>query len=164
MRSCSYAKLIWGFCCTCLMGVPALGQFGEMGDKYPQIIWNDMWKVIQSLQLHISNQVSFYSTLGPLRVELYLFTGILALRQFGETGPKYPRSSLETQNIIQIFQHYISHWMRSYSSAKAAWGLSYTCFRVFGLVSWHMELQIFYLEWAQLTFLVKRFETWLNNT
>ena len=40
----------------------------------------------------------------------------------------------DTQKVIQSFQHYISHWMRSYSSAKGIWELSYTCFRVFGVL------------------------------
>ena len=53
------------------------------------------------------------------------FTGIWTLGQFGETGHKYPKSCLEIQKVIHSFQHYISHWMRSYSSAKEIWGLSY---------------------------------------
>ena len=61
------------------------------------------------------------------------FTGIWALRQFGETGPKYPKSCVETQKVIQSFQHCVSHWMRSYSSVKAIWGSTYTCFRVYGI-------------------------------
>ena len=47
---------------TCLRGIQALGQFGEKGPKYSQIIWSNTWKVFHSFQLHISHQVSFYSS------------------------------------------------------------------------------------------------------
>ena len=62
------------------------------------------------------------------------FKGIWALGQFGETNPKYPKSCVETHKVIQSFQHFVSHWMRSYSSAKAIWESSYTCSRLFGIL------------------------------
>ena len=45
MKSYSYTKVIWGFSYICLMGIGALGQFGETGPKYPQITWSNTWKV-----------------------------------------------------------------------------------------------------------------------
>ena len=70
---------------------------------------------------------------GPFcEVSFTCFTGTQVLGQFGETWPEYPKSCVETQKVIQSFQCYISHWMRSYSSAKPIWELSYTCFRGFG--------------------------------
>ena len=45
------------------------------------------------------------------------FTGTRILEQFGQ------------------ILHHISHWMRSFSSAKAIWGLSYTCLKLAFAVS-----------------------------
>ena len=39
-----------------------LGKVGEVGPKYPQIKWKDTQKEIQSVQLHISNQVMLNSS------------------------------------------------------------------------------------------------------
>ena len=71
-------------------------------------------------------------------LEYYL---MWTLGQFGETEPKYiPQiMSRDTQKVIQSFQYHISHWMRSYSSAKAIWGLSYTYFSLFGVLGQFVE-------------------------
>ena len=71
-----------------------------------------------------------------------------------------------TQKVIQTFQHYSSLWIRFYSSAKAIWGLNYTCFRVFGVLGelWETGSQcanfskivkFYYLDIWELNFLFK---------
>ena len=63
------------------------------------------------------------------------FTGIWTLRAIWGNRPQIPQIMCrDTQKVIQSFQLYVSHWMRSYSGAKAIWGSSYTCFRVFGVL------------------------------
>ena len=157
------------------MGIRALEQFGKLGSKYPQIKWRDTWKVIQCLQLHISHQISF--TIESRPCEGWVIP-VLVLGQFGETWSNYTKPYLETQKVMQSFQHHISHWMRPYSSAKAIWGLSYTCFRVFGVLVqfretepqcpnfskivkfYYLDLWSFkcFIEWDPLTLSVKRFK------
>ena len=93
-----FLKVIYGFSYTCLVGIQALGQFWEKGPEYPQIIMEQHMKKIQSLQLHISHQIKLYSSVKALSVLSYpCFTVIWALGQFGETGPKYSKSSARTQ-------------------------------------------------------------------
>ena len=68
-------------------------------------------------------------------VELYLFYRYLGIRAIWGNWPQILQVMCrDTQKLIQSFQHYISHWLRSYSSAKAIWGSSYICFRVFGVL------------------------------
>ena len=65
--------------------------------RIPQIMCKDTWKVIQSLQLLVSYQMRPYSSVWPLCGSSYTcFTGIRVLGQFGEIGPKYPKSRART--------------------------------------------------------------------
>ena len=72
-------------------------QFGETGPKYPQIMYRDTWKVIQSLQLLVSHQMRSYSSVIVLCGSSYTyFIGIWVLGKFRETGPEYPKSRTGT--------------------------------------------------------------------
>ena len=89
-----FLKVIYGFSYTCLMGIQALRQFWETGPEYPQIIMEQHMKKIQSLQLHI--KLSFTLVPRPSVLSCPCFTVIWVLGQFGETGPKYSKSSART--------------------------------------------------------------------
>ena len=89
-----FLKVIYGFSYTCLMGIQALRQFWETGPEYPQIIMEQHMKKIQSLQLHI--KLSFTLVPRPSVLSYPCFTVIWVLGQFGETGPKYSKSSART--------------------------------------------------------------------
>ena len=60
----------------------------------------------------------------------------LGVRVIWENWAQIPQimSTRDTQKVIRNFQHYISHEMRSYSSARAIWGLSYTWFKLSGVL------------------------------
>ena len=75
-----------------------------------------------------------------ISLSLYLWL-IICKKKYDKTYLK--SNKRDAQKVIQSFQHYVSHGMRSYSSAKAIWGSSYTCFRVFGVLGelWETGLQ-----------------------
>ena len=65
MRPWSYVKVMWRlrqgplrFFCKYLTSK----QFGESGPKYSQLMCCEIWKIIQSLQFHISHQMKPYSS------------------------------------------------------------------------------------------------------
>ena len=63
----------------------------------PQIMSRVTWKVMQRLQIRISHQMKPYSSVKALCGLSYTcFTDTRVLGQFGETGPKYPKSCVET--------------------------------------------------------------------
>ena len=65
--------------------------------RIPQITCRDTCKVILSLQLLISHQIRHYSSLkGFCGLSCNCFPGTRVLGQFGETGPKYPKSCTES--------------------------------------------------------------------
>ena len=69
------------------------GDLGKLGPNTSQIMYRDTPNVIQNLQLHILHQARFYFSVKALRGLSYTcFTGTWVLRQFRETGLKYPKS------------------------------------------------------------------------
>ena len=72
----------------------------------PKIMCRDTWKVIQSLQLLVSHQIRPYSSIRALCGSSYTcFTGTRVLGQFGENGPKYPKSCTGThEKSFKVFR------------------------------------------------------------
>ena len=103
----------------------------------PQSIWSKTLKVIQCFQLHFSHQDRFHSGVKFFweSIYIYLFHRHSDIRQIWGNWSQIPQIMCKnTQKVTQNFQLYTTHQMWPYSSAKAIWGLSYTCFSVFGLL------------------------------
>ena len=112
-----------------------MGQFGEIGPKYPKSCAKTHEKKIQSLQLLVSHQMRTYSSVRALcGLNYTCFTGTRVLRQFGEIGSEYPNSSAGTNEKYPSLQILVSHQMRPYSSVRALCGFSYTCFTGIGTI------------------------------
>ena len=92
------------------------------------------WTLIQNIQLHI--KLAFTLVSRPSKGWVILvFCRYLGIREIWVNWAQISQIMCrDKRKVIQSFQHYISHWMRSNSSAKAIWRLIYTCFRVFGVL------------------------------
>ena len=118
-------KMRWERGC-CFRIVGALAPFGEQGPKKTQIqkiMIRETQKIIQSLQLIISNQMMPYSYPKViLRSCFTCFRVFEALAPFGERDPN--RTEIlqimvrEIQKVIESFQFIISHQMMPDSNAK----------------------------------------------
>ena len=132
IRPYSSVRRTHGLNYTCFTGTRVLGKFWGNWAQIPQIMCRDTWKVIQSLQLLVSHQMRPYSSVRTLCGSSYItsFTCTRVLGQFGETGPKYPKSCAErdTWKVIQSLQLLVLHQMRPYTSVRTLFGLSYTFF------------------------------------
>ena len=82
------------------------GNLGKLGPNTPNHVQGHM-KVIQSLQLLVSHQMRPHSSVRALCGLSYTcFTGTRVLGQFGETGPKHPKSCAGTNESFQLL---VSH-------------------------------------------------------
>ena len=71
--------------------------YGSRAPKCLRIIWSNTWKVIQSLQLHISHQVKHYDSGKALwGLSFTCFAGVFVSGKLTETGPKYPKYCVGT--------------------------------------------------------------------
>ena len=125
MRSYSSAKVIWWLSYTCYLGTWALGQFLRKGPNTPKSsteshkkrskVFNSLFHIKRdltlvsrsSLQGHMKNNPkssgSCFTSNRPCSSVRALcgssytcFTGTWVLGQFGETGPKHPKSGAGT--------------------------------------------------------------------
>ena len=107
-----------------------IGAIWKNWARIPQIMCKDPWKVIQSLQLFVSQQIKLYSSVRTLCGSSYTcFTGTRVLGQFWGNWVQITQIMCrDTWKVIHSLQLLVSHQIRRYSSVKALCGLSYTCF------------------------------------
>ena len=111
------------------------GNLGKQDPNIPNHAQGHMKSNPKTSAPHLTSNEVLLLCQSHLRVQLYLSYGYLSIREISGNWVRIPQiMSTDTQNVVESFQHHISHWMSSYSSAKAIWGLSYTCFRVFGVL------------------------------
>ena len=94
MRHCCSVRALCGLSYSRFTGSQVVGQFGETGPEYPKPCAGAHGRVIQ-----------IFSSLFHVKWGLTLVSGpsvgravsqALELRQFGETGPEYPKSCART--------------------------------------------------------------------
>ena len=122
---------------TCFLGTWVVEQFGgKKGSINLKSCAQSHTKSNPKSSIpYFKSNETLLQCLGPIWVELYLFHGYPVIGAIWGNCAQIPQiMSRDTQKVIQSFQHRISYWMTSYSSAKTIWELSYTCFKVFGVL------------------------------
>ena len=72
------------------------GNLGKLGPNTPNHMQGHMKSNTKSSALCFTTNQTLLQCQGPLWVELYLFHRYLGIGQFGEIGPKYPKSCAGT--------------------------------------------------------------------
>ena len=81
---------------TCFTGTQVLGQFGKTGPEYPKSCAGTHESNPKSSALCFRSLAPYSSAVALCRLSFTYFTSNWALGQFGETGPKYPKSCAGT--------------------------------------------------------------------
>ena len=107
------------------------GNLGKLDQNTPNYVQGHTESNPKFSGSYFTSNETLLQCQGPLWVDLYLFNSYSGIRAIWENWVQIPQIMCrDTIKVMQSFLHHILHWMRSYTSAEAIWGLSFTCFGV----------------------------------